>query len=228
MNITRFDPLKAKPAHEGTILADDVVPAGMHEPFEHAYGYLLNSRSMMGHSHPTDEIYIVMSGTGYVMVGGRNIAVKAGDIVAIPPNVYHTMFCTEKDEAPYKWAALWWPHMEGVEPFGEEIVVQRFDPKTAESGHNGTILAADVVPRQLKTPFGHAFGYLTAGQTMEAHRHHTHEMYMMLEGTGKMTIDDETCNVTAGDVIAIPPDALHELTAKSEELLMAALWWDAE
>lgn len=62
IEICRFDPLQAKPSHEGTILADDVVPPSLHPPFEHAYGYLLNNRSMLGHQHPTDEIYVVTSG----------------------------------------------------------------------------------------------------------------------------------------------------------------------
>ena len=47
IEICRFDPLQAKPSHEGTILADDVVPPSLHPPFEHAYGYLLNNRSCL-------------------------------------------------------------------------------------------------------------------------------------------------------------------------------------
>ena len=226
MNIDRFDPNHAYASHEGTILAADVVPPGMHAPFLHAYGYLLNNRCMAGHSHPTDEIYIVTSGSGYVAVGGRIRQVKAGDIVMIPPNVYHTMLCTDHDEAPYTWAALWWEHIEGGEPFGEEIIVKRFDPKTAQSGHNGTLLADAVVTEHLKTPFGHAFGYLTAGQTMEEHAHPTEEMYVVLAGTGEIMVDGEVKTVTAGDVIGIPENATHSFTAASDELLWAAFWWN--
>ena len=52
IEICRFDPLQAKPSHEGTILADDVVPPSLHPPFEHAYGYLLNNRQYAGAPTP--------------------------------------------------------------------------------------------------------------------------------------------------------------------------------
>lgn len=228
MIISRFDPLTAKPSHEGTILADAVVPECMNAPFDHAYGYLMKGRSMMGHAHPTDEIYIVISGSGHVIVGGRNLEVKSGDIVAIPPDTWHTMICTESDNEPFLWAAFWWPHLDGGEPFGEEIAVQRFRVENATGGHNNTLLADYVVPPQLKTPFGNAYGYLTKGGAMEAHEHHEYETYIILNGTGLMTVGEESETVTQGDVIAIPPDVIHSLSSDSDELLWAAFWWDVE
>lgn len=110
--VKRFDPASAEKSHEGTILASDVLPAGMTAPFLHKYGYLENNQSMAGHKHATDEIYIVFSGTGYVTVGGENKAVGPGDVIAIPANVWHTMMCTNKDQGPFLWAALWWDHID--------------------------------------------------------------------------------------------------------------------
>jgi len=226
MKIAHFNPKTASTSHEGTILADRVIPEGMHEPFEHLYGYLENSRSMLGHKHPTDEIYLVFSGSGYTMIGGQNIAVKPGDILVVPPNVYHTQLCTDRDEAPYLWAAFWWPHIEGNAPFGDEIVRSRFDIKHAKPAHNGTLLAAPAVPPQAKTPFSHAYGYLEKGKPMEGHAHAAEEVYIIFKGHGMMTVGEEKAQVSAGDVIGIPSGSYHDLTADSEELLFAAFWWD--
>jgi len=112
IQIKKFDPASAEKGHEGTILSSDVLPAGMTAPFQHAYGYLENNQTMAGHRHDTDEIYIVFSGTGSVILGGENKAVGQGDVIAIPANVWHTMTCSDKDQSPFLWAALWWDHIE--------------------------------------------------------------------------------------------------------------------
>lgn len=106
MNIKRFDKATAQPAHNGTILGLEVLPDGMKAPFDHYYGYLESNGTMEGHSHPTDEIYIVMQGEGIVYVGDEKSSISAGDIVEIPPNEWHTM--ENKSGKPLLWAALWW------------------------------------------------------------------------------------------------------------------------
>ncbi len=222
----RFEPEKAVPAHDGTILASGVVPDGYPAPFKHAYGYLMNERTMAGHAHETDEIYIVLEGTGYVVVGGRNRKVSAGDVIAIPPNVWHTMICTQEDQAPFLWAALWWNHIDGAKPFGDDIVVKRFDKNKAYKAHQDTILADLVVPEQLKTPFEHQYGYLTHGNTMELHAHETDEIYIFYQGAAIVTVGEEKISVQAGDVVAIPQNVMHTVTAESDEVIWAALWWE--
>lgn len=107
MNIRRFDKATAPKGHNGTILAGDFLPEGLRAPFRAAYGYLENGCAMEGHAHPTDEIYIVMKGRGTVHVGNETAAVKPGDVVEIPADVFHTMSC--QDGGPLLWAALWWP-----------------------------------------------------------------------------------------------------------------------
>jgi mannose-6-phosphate isomerase-like protein (cupin superfamily) len=106
--VNKFDPATADKDLVHFILASDVLPTGMKAPFKHKYGYLENNQTMAGHAHATDEIYIVFSGTGYVTVGGENCAIGPGDVIAIPPNQWHTMMCTDKDIGPLLWAALWW------------------------------------------------------------------------------------------------------------------------
>ena len=104
--IKRFEKENAAKAHNGTILAMDVLPEGVKAPFRHAYGYLEYGNTMEAHAHPTEEIYIVYSGAGFVVVGDEKQAVLPGDVIYIPPNERHTMIAQEN--GTFLWAAFWW------------------------------------------------------------------------------------------------------------------------
>jgi mannose-6-phosphate isomerase-like protein (cupin superfamily) len=109
MNISRFRQEDARPAHNGTILAMDVLPPGVRAPFGHAWGYLDGPSAMEGHTHPTEEIYFFHQGTGIVVVGDEEQQVSPGDVVEIPANVYHTV--RNENEGELLWFALWWEPM---------------------------------------------------------------------------------------------------------------------
>lgn len=106
MRIQSFEKDKAQPSHGGTILAAPVLPPGLAAPFGHAWGYLENHAAMESHSHPTEEIYLVVRGRGVVEVDGERREVGPGDVIEIPPNAPHTMIC--ENSGPLLWAALWW------------------------------------------------------------------------------------------------------------------------
>jgi mannose-6-phosphate isomerase-like protein (cupin superfamily) len=50
------------------------------------------------------------------------------------------------------------------------------------------------------------------GSTAPHHHVLTEEIYYLLEGDGVMRVGNETRAVTAGDAIAIPPGAVHQIT----------------
>lgn len=106
MNISRFDPSLASPAHGGTILAMPVLPPGVKAPFGHAWGYLAGRGEMEGHTHPTEEVYFFHRGHGVVIVGEEEHPVEAGDWVEIPPDAYHTVRNDADEEL--LWFAFWW------------------------------------------------------------------------------------------------------------------------
>ena len=103
--VCRFDKGTAPLGHSGTILAGKVLPEGLAAPFSDAWGYLEGKSMMEGHSHPTEEIYIVVGGDGFCHVDGERFAVGIGDVIRIPPNSAHTMEC---DGGSLLWAAFWW------------------------------------------------------------------------------------------------------------------------
>ena len=101
-----------------------------------------------------------------------------------------------------------------------------FDPKSAHLAHQDTILAGPVIPTDLKAPFDHAWGYLDQPGEMEYHKHPKEEIYFFFKGTGFVRIDGEEIPVAPGDVVRIPPDAMHTVVNREHaELLWAALWW---
>ncbi len=103
----------------------------------------------------------------------------------------------------------------------------RFIPETAHLAHEGTILASGVLPEGIKAPFEHAWGYLSGPREMEAHRHHKEEIYFFFRGNGYVIVDGDRQAVAAGDVVEIPPDAVHTVGNECDkELLWAALWWE--
>lgn len=54
---------------------------------------------------------------------------------------------------------------------------------------------------------------LSAGGRTAPHRHlKTEEIYYILEGQGSIRVADDLADVAAGDAIAIPPGAVHQIT----------------
>ena len=103
----------------------------------------------------------------------------------------------------------------------------RFEKATAEELHKGTILGGPVLPKGLEAPFEHAWGYLDKPGEMEYHKHYKEEVYFFFKGNGFVRIDGEEIPVTVGDVVRIPPDAMHTVVNRENaELLWAALWWN--
>ena len=58
---------------------------------------------------------------------------------------------------------------------------------------------------------------LEAGQATERHHHRlSEEIYLLVDGSGRMELDGEERDVTAGDAILIPPGAWHTLVAGAD------------
>ena len=58
------------------------------------------------------------------------------------------------------------------------------------------------------------------GLTTQAHFHpRTEEIYYVLEGRGRMTLDGQQREVGPGDAIAIPPGAVHQIENTGAETL---------
>jgi quercetin dioxygenase-like cupin family protein len=58
---------------------------------------------------------------------------------------------------------------------------------------------------------------LAPGQSTERHYHRlSEEIYLLVEGSGRLEVDGEEEDVRAGDAILIPPGAWHTLVAGAQ------------
>lgn len=63
---------------------------------------------------------------------------------------------------------------------------------------------------------------LAPGQASTRHRHiETEELYVLLEGRGRMRVDGELLTLAALDTVLVPPDSVRQLFNDGEE---EALW----
>ena len=105
-------------------------------------------------------------------------------------------------------------------------IKSHFSVEDAVKAHQDTILAAPVLPEGMPAPFDHAWGYLNQPGEMEYHQHDKEEVYFFFKGTGHVRIDGVEIPVAAGDVVRIPPNAMHTVINHDENILLwAALWW---
>jgi mannose-6-phosphate isomerase-like protein (cupin superfamily) len=51
------------------------------------------------------------------------------------------------------------------------------------------------------------------GVQLEKHRHNTHEFYYILRGRATVQVEQDKRTVEPGDLIHIPPDALHSIAS---------------
>jgi quercetin dioxygenase-like cupin family protein len=56
---------------------------------------------------------------------------------------------------------------------------------------------------------------LAAGQSLAPHEHNSDEFYYLISGSAVMTIDGESHPVQVGDLVHIPPNAVHSITDTS-------------
>ena len=105
--------------------------------------------------------------------------------------------------------------------------LSKFIKEKAPKGHAGTILAGQILRDGLRAPFKSAWGYLEGKSMMESHSHPTDEIYTVFRGKGFCHVAEERFPVESGDVIEIPPGAVHTMECEEGQILLwAAFWWD--
>ena len=57
---------------------------------------------------------------------------------------------------------------------------------------------------------------VVGGGEVHSHQHHTYEFYYVTSGRGIMTIAGESREIRQGDLVMIPPDAMHSLKPVSD------------
>jgi quercetin dioxygenase-like cupin family protein len=96
--------------------------------------------------------------------------------------------------------------------------VRRADQTDPIYEHGGTCVSYHMLPKgsmfeETKGTWLEFVGEfeLRPGSHLEPHRHDTHEFYYLLHGTARMRIGAEERDVAPGDLIHIPPNAVHSI-----------------
>ena len=80
----------------------------------------------------------------------------------------------------------------------------------------------DLAQQLEATTLGARFWRLLPGQASTKHRHfHTHELYVLVEGTGRMRVDDEVITLERQSAVLVEPEHVRQLFNDSGE---DALW----
>jgi quercetin dioxygenase-like cupin family protein len=89
--------------------------------------------------------------------------------------------------------------------------------------HNGTVPVWWLVePREMRDITEGGFLELVSefevqgGGEVDPHSHPTHEFYYVTSGRGWMVIDGEERQIGQGDLVHIPPDAVHSIRPVSD------------
>jgi quercetin dioxygenase-like cupin family protein len=108
--------------------------------------------------------------------------------------------------------------------------VRSIEQIPASPEHQGTVPVWWLIkPREMReeTLGGHLeliseFEVLGGGE-VHPHKHPTFEFYYILSGRGVMVIEGETRIIGPGDLVKIPPDALHSLKPVSSNASIRGL-----
>jgi mannose-6-phosphate isomerase-like protein (cupin superfamily) len=75
--------------------------------------------------------------------------------------------------------------------------------------------------------WGAAIASVRPGERTTAHAHDEDETFLILAGSGDLTVNDETQSVEAGDVIFLPRNSNHQVINKSptERLDLLSIFW---
>jgi mannose-6-phosphate isomerase-like protein (cupin superfamily) len=65
--------------------------------------------------------------------------------------------------------------------------------------------------------WGSAIASVRPGESTTPHGHDEHETFLILSGRGVISVDDETAEVSRGDVIYLPPNSHHTIRNASDE-----------
>jgi len=84
--------------------------------------------------------------------------------------------------------------------------------ETTYLAHGGAVAQMVLDQRTLKEIGFLAIARLEPGKTIEAHVDPMEEIYFILTGQGKMSVDSETEPVKSGDAVWIPAGSSHSLT----------------
>ncbi|NOZ21445.1 MAG: cupin domain-containing protein [Planctomycetes bacterium] len=196
-------------------------------------------KTLQRHAHNVAEVWYVQDGWGEVEIGGKTKHVGPRNLIAIPPEVPHSLTNTTNTTAitVVSWAVanppdntdLW---LEEVAPgegktVDEPLVSQWTDRNDEISGHMDTVWWYGMFGRQHQEgwPCFHGVGMMIvpAGAPNDLHLHNYEIFYYIDRGEGTMRVADETCSVRACSMGYVPANTPHSVMSRFPDMQINVL-----
>ena len=175
----------------------------------------LKAESLLHKHYRTTELYFIISGQGVLTHGTTETRVSAGACIEIPPTVEHKLKNTGEGELVHFVVALPPFRPEDVEIIKYSREIMRFGsfvlPETFVGLDGGRVYEFPKISWQ-HLGMSLAYGYLEPKQRARSHFHkETKEWYFIVEGMGRVFLDDEVYEIQAGELITVPAGVKHSL-----------------
>lgn len=106
--------------------------------------------------------------------------------------------------------------------------IRKLDPSTFQPFYG--VLCERIFPsaESGNTPFNAFWCIVEPGEASQLHRHHEGETFVIVKGSGVITVGEESSPVEVGDVVFMKPLVDHTLanTSASEQLLFLDIYWE--
>ena len=196
-------------------------------------------KALLRHAHNVAEVWYVQDGWGEVEVGGKARPVKPRDLVAIPPELPHSLKNPRTGEGitVVSWAVanppdntdLWLEEIRAGEgKKAEELHVFHWPEQSNPTrGHMDTVWWYGMLNRshQKDWPCFHGVGMMIvpAGAPNDLHLHNYEIFYYIDRGEGTMRVADETCEVRTCSMGYVPANTPHSIVSRFPDIQINVL-----
>lgn len=173
------------------------------------------------------ELLLVFSGSGVLTPRtGAPHPLARGTALHVDGRVGYRIEAAR--ETPLDYVRLRWPRERSG---GSRPLVRRtLDPAAMRFSYGMRLQHlsdATDIPEQ---PFGSVFGEVLPRTTSKIHSHQDGEIFLVLEGSADILIEDESQRLTSGDLVFLPPFHMHGIRNDTDETfrLVSVYWEDAD
>ncbi|WP_428268665.1 FAD-dependent oxidoreductase [Haliangium sp.] len=201
-----------------------------------------------------DRVVVAAGGNGMGAKSSDAIGKIAADLMVhgrwldeLPPEPFRARFEDEVAQAGFEWGACGMAKRKPTPPVAGATGVmldpaRRFEPgptsprvrvrrlDLASFRAAAGVLMGEVHHEQdaAKLPVEASWVLVGPGERSQRHRHHEGETWIVMEGHGRVTMDDDGCDISPGDAIYMPPFVAHTIhnPSKTRRLLFLSMWWE--
>ncbi|MEO3973180.1 class I tRNA ligase family protein [Streptomyces sp. CAU 1734] len=197
-------------------------------PFRLTYGSVPAGTSAESGNGAAAEVLYVFSGTGTLLrESGEAVALSPGTAVHTAALTGHTL--TAGPDSPLDYACARWDGdpdpATGPDPATAPVrtLSDRYMSWSYEMFLQHLYDAADIPD----LPFGSVFGEVPAHTDSKLHCHQDGEIFLILEGTADIVVEQESRRVGAGDLVHLPAFHFHRIRNGSDApLKLASMYWE--